>query len=429
MRIKFNKKFMSLCLAGFLSICPIALKRANAETKNYIMANTNVKIRSESNTDSDKLGLLKTGKSLEVIRYLDNGWYEVIYEGKTAYVCGDYVSFYSINDEVKESDSKQDVVIANTVVNVRKSNSTDSDIIGSIGDGDALDYFEKTDNGWYKVSYLGQTGYVYGDYVDLGSKDLDIQTVPVVVANTGVNLREYSTAKSEKVGFLNPGDSLEVVNLEDNGWYKVIYNDGYAYVCGDYVTLSNKEIIKNKIYKNIALLDDKILYSDPELKNPICTVPRNELFGVYNGYGNRYLVKSDYEYGTGYISKAKTCNMGRDPFVVVDISDQEAALYKDDFKNFRADTVTGGPLLPTDEGLWSIKSMKTNYYLAKYDVTVDFWMEFHDGQGIHNNRKRKKFGGNIYKYDGSHGCVNLSYNAAKKFYDNVHVGTKVLVKR
>lgn len=55
------------------------------------MANTNVKIRSESNTDSDKLGLLKTGKLLEVVRYLDNGWYKVSFLGKDAYVYSDYV--------------------------------------------------------------------------------------------------------------------------------------------------------------------------------------------------------------------------------------------------------------------------------------------------------------------------------------------------
>ena len=55
MKIRFNKKYLSLLLAGFISFSPLLLKKASAETKNYIMANTNVKIRSESNTDSDKL--------------------------------------------------------------------------------------------------------------------------------------------------------------------------------------------------------------------------------------------------------------------------------------------------------------------------------------------------------------------------------------
>ena len=56
-----------------------------------VTATTNVKIRPESNTDKTEYGLLKTGKSLQMIRKLENGWYEVLYEGKVAYVCGDYV--------------------------------------------------------------------------------------------------------------------------------------------------------------------------------------------------------------------------------------------------------------------------------------------------------------------------------------------------
>lgn len=35
----------------------------------------------------------------------------------------------------------------------------------------------------------------------------------------------------------------------------------------------------------------------------------------------------------------------------------------------------------------------------------------------------------IYIYNGSHGCVNLPYDAAKIIYENTDVGTPVLVHK
>ena len=35
--------------------------------------------------------------------------------------------------------------------------------------------------------------------------------------------------------------------------------------------------------------------------------------------------------------------------------------------------------------------------------------------------------GNIYEYDGSHGCVNLSFDLAKTIYENAYAGMIVIV--
>ena len=40
---------------------------------------------------------------------------------------------------------------------------------------------------------------------------------------------------------------------------------------------------------------------------------------------------------------------------------------------------------------------------------------------------RKKFGGNIYTYDGSHGCVNLPKDVAATIYANAYLGMPVIV--
>lgn len=62
-----------------------------------------------------------------------------------------------------------------------------------------------------------------------------------------------------------------------------------------------------------------------------------------------------------------------------------------------------------------------------YESPVSFWMPFNGGIGLHDATWRGSFGGNIYKYSGSHGCINMPYSAAKAIYEKVEAGTTVHV--
>ncbi len=59
---------------------------------------------------------------------------------------------------------------------------------------------------------------------------------------------------------------------------------------------------------------------------------------------------------------------------------------------------------------------------------VDYWMPFtRGGCGLHDATWRKNFGGEIYKTNGSHGCVNLPHDVAQQLFDMIGVGTVVIV--
>ena len=64
---------------------------------------------------------------------------------------------------------------------------------------------------------------------------------------------------------------------------------------------------------------------------------------------------------------------------------------------------------------------------ADYRSPVSFWMPFNGNEGLHDANWRSKFGGSIYKTNGSHGCVNLPYSAAEKIYNNIEAGVAVVV--
>ena len=66
------------------------------------------------------------------------------------------------------------------------------------------------------------------------------------------------------------------------------------------------------------------------------------------------------------------------------------------------------------------------YEVQGYHTWVDWWMNFtYLGIGFHD-LKRSAYGGQIYKTNGSHGCVNLSKSTAEKLYNSIEVGIPVV---
>ena len=49
------------------------------------------------------------------------------------------------------------------------------------------------------------------------------------------------------------------------------------------------------------------------------------------------------------------------------------------------------------------------------------------GIGIHDADWRDEFGGEIYKTNGSHGCINVPSEVMPELYDMVELGTPVIM--
>lgn len=63
-----------------------------------------------------------------------------------------------------------------------------------------------------------------------------------------------------------------------------------------------------------------------------------------------------------------------------------------------------------------------------YTSHVDYWLPFIQiGVGIHDSSWRGSYGGGIFTYDGSHGCVNTPRSAVQKIYNNIESTYPVVV--
>ena len=80
----------------------------------------------------------------------------------------------------------------------------------------------------------------------------------------------------------------------------------------------------------------------------------------------------------------------------------------------------------TPPGLFYL-SYKTRNATLMNNSFVKYWMPFNGGIGLHDASWRSKFGGDIYKTNGSHGCVNLPEGAAKLIYEHIDKSMPIIV--
>lgn len=119
-------------------------------------------------------------------------------------------------------------------------------------------------------------------------------------------------------------------------------------------------------------------------------------------------------------------------YIEVDMDSQHIWVYKDGVQVVSSPIVSGSVkdsnMTPT--GVYSIRKKAVDTYLVgpTWRDWVYFWMPFFGGYGLHDATEwRTEYGGDIYIQNGSHGCINMPYEAARDTYDNISVGTKVVL--
>ena len=118
-------------------------------------------------------------------------------------------------------------------------------------------------------------------------------------------------------------------------------------------------------------------------------------------------------------------------YVEVDIDNQHLYYYKNGNLVLDSDFVSGNyGTNDTNKGVHRLMYKTKNATLRgrNYASFVYYWMPFNtDGEGFHDATWRNKFGGEIYKGNGSHGCVNMPLDKAKELYNLIENDTIVIV--
>jgi len=165
-----------------------------------------------------------------------------------------------------------------------------------------------------------------------------------------------------------------------------------------------------------------------------------------SGYGNQLDAKAEYAFLLNafqnkesgvrtpiYLSEAKEKGLDDigDTYIEVDMGSQQMYYYQDGQKKIETPIVTGNlsRRWGTPAKVCSVYFKQRNRVLrgANYATPVKYWMAVDGHIGIHDATWRKEFGGEIYKTDGSNGCINTPLEIMTELYEIVEEGTPVIM--
>ena len=120
-----------------------------------------VNVRAAGDLNAVILGGLYAGCGVTQTGYTSDGWIQIQYNGATGYIWGEYTST-KIPVLTKTSSG---TMYATAGVNIRAGYSSDHAVIGVLEKGQGIEITGTTNNGWIRVKYNGNTGYIFADYL------------------------------------------------------------------------------------------------------------------------------------------------------------------------------------------------------------------------------------------------------------------------
>lgn len=337
---------------------------------------------------------------------------------------------------------KNDIVCATANLNLRTSPSTNGLIIGNL---EIYDTIERLAQGpeWSLVKFNEQLAFASNNYLQTTESSVETNIEhelrnDIAITTSRLNFRKQPNIDSERILTFEENTELQVLAETDNGWLLVKSNNVLGYVSKEY-TISMYEMLNN-IYPDLVedMTLQKVVYATQDLNvrsgNSIETeaidlLERLESVRVYGEFGDWYLIMTN-NHTFGFVHKVYTKELDEE-FVIVDLDQQKLYLYNGTDQYIQTPVTTGKDSTPSDKGLFKIyyKSRNTPLIGDDYNVTVDYWMNYNNGEGLHDASWRSVFGTNSYHTNGSHGCINIPPHLADDVYEYTQIGTKVLVHK
>ncbi len=270
---------------------------------------------------------------------------------------------------------------------------------------------------------------------------------PVIVVNYGEKYKDEGV-----IATLYNKDVSDYVTIDNNinydkvGDYEIVYTLKIRYI-NIYRKIVRKVSVVDSIPPELTIDSDETIYVD---ENGSFVEPTYKAVDNYDNditdkvkvdgnvdvtkigeYTETFEVSDSSNNKTTKTIKVIVQERYKNNYIVVSISNQTLDYYQNNKVVLSSPVVTGyGGNTPY--GTYSILKKATNARLVaadnSYDTRVNYWMAFiGNSHGLHDATWRHSFGGNIYTYDPSHGCVNMPYDKIKELYYMADVGTPVYI--
>ncbi len=146
---------------------------------------------------------------------------------------------------VNAYDVKGGEVKVGSSLNLRSEASTSASVVTQIPNTHRVAVLDAID-GWYKVAYNGQNGFVSADYVEL-SDIMNVQPGAAKITTDILNVRSAPSTSGDIVTRLSKGTTAKIIGI-NTGWFKIELASGTTgYIHPDYV-----EVVANSVSSTAA---------------------------------------------------------------------------------------------------------------------------------------------------------------------------------
>lgn len=214
--------------------------------------------------------------------------------------------------------------------------------------------------------------------------------------------------------WLTVDENLEIdINHEDLSYYVYTLSKKYD-------TVGKPREFKTSYGSNVTLEDG--LYGWKINRE-------EEAVNIVNHIKNREILTKEPSYLQ--TASSREGNEIGDTYLEISITKQHLWYYKEGKLLTQGSIVTGNPNRgnSTIIGLYMLNYKQKGATLRGPDYASDvtYWMPFYGNIGLHDAPWRSNFGGEIYKRNGSHGCINAPLYLAKTVYQHIEPNTPIVI--
>ena len=215
---------------GYISAKYTTTTKPQAAQTTTVYTTANLRVRAAATTNSERLGVLPKGTAVATYGKA-NGWYEIRYNGKKAYICAKYTT------TTKPKPVQTTTVYTTADLWVRAEASMNGKKLGVLKKDTAVETYGKA-NGWYEIRYNGKKAYIGTKYTTT-TKPATVQTT-TVYTTADLWIRAEASMNGKKLGVLKKDTAVETYG-KANGWYEIRYNGAKAYIGAKYTTTTKPQ--------------------------------------------------------------------------------------------------------------------------------------------------------------------------------------------
>ena len=189
------------------------------------------------NDEGEKVDTLKVGDKLQILKRIsDQPFTKVNYNGRASFIANDFISTQTVSSssglEFKlNSFAKVINVKSNDTLNVRSTDTTSGKILFTLKPNAGVNVTEMTKNGWYKIEYYGNYGFVNSNYIELINPSIEGTTFNGYAQLTSkVSAKELPSSKSKSLFELPANAGVYTTRKTSNNWYEIKFNNKIGFV-------------------------------------------------------------------------------------------------------------------------------------------------------------------------------------------------------